>query len=161
MTDWDAESFFREKIAHNRLARKHNFQFCMVSGLHGFEDALAGAQRRRNFVALCETSDGTSTLDMSPRTRRVKTLFIAMPHKEGDMVARKRCFEVMHELYRQLLSALIREKTTLDRLHIFLHPEARFSEIAQYFFNGAACAHMSIVTEVHTDLIYRDDEWDE
>lgn len=159
MIDWDAEEFFKRLIASNRLAQEHNFTFCRVSGLNGFEDALADMQRRRPMIALADTSDGYMNIDSTPRTRRVKTVFMSMPHKEGDMTARGKCYKVMRELFRQMMSYLIREKVSLDSLHIFIDPRVQFNEISQYFYNGAACAFFTIGTEVYSDLIFRQDEW--
>lgn len=114
---WDAASFFEELTATNRLAQSEGFTFCRVSGLDGFEEALAQMQTASAFVCVSDIADGYTELNNTPRTRRVKTVFLAMRHAAEDMEARSECMETMRELFRQFASQLILEKTRLVYTH--------------------------------------------
>ena len=99
VSNWDATSFFERLTDTNILARNKKFRFCKVSGLQGFEDALATLQTTTAFVCVSDTAEGYTELNNSPRTRRVKTVFFAMRHQLGNMAARLACFDTMRELF--------------------------------------------------------------
>ena len=99
--DWDASAFFERLTEGNKLARQNGFTFCRVSGLDGFEEALANMQNSQAFVCVSELSQGYTTISPSPRTRRVKTVFLAMRHPIDDMLLRQQRFDTMRELFRQ------------------------------------------------------------
>ena len=138
---WDASEYFEQLTATNRLAKGERFTFCHVSGLDGFEEALAHMQRTTAFVCVSDIANGFTELNNTPHTRRVKTVFLAKRHKIDDMAARTRCMETLRELFRQYMSLLILEKTKLEQHCIYLDPRISFNEIDRYFFSGCACAY--------------------
>ena len=171
---WDASEYFEHLTATNRLAKSERFTFCQVSGLDGFEEALAHMQRTTAFVCVSDIANGFTELNNTPHTRRVKTVFLAKRHKIDDMAARTRCMETLRiddmaartrcmetlrELFRQYMSLLILEKTKLEQHCIYLDPRISFNEIDRYFFSGCACAYFQIAVDVYTDLRYNEDEW--
>lgn len=156
---WDAAAFFERLAATNILAQKEHFIFCRVSGLEGFEEALAQMQMASAFVCVSDIADGYTELNNTPRTRRVKTVFLAMRHAAEDMEARSECMETMRELFRQFASQLILEKTRLEENCIYIDPRITFNEIDRYFFSGCACAYFQIAVDCYTDLRYNADEW--
>lgn len=160
LSDWQAAAFFETLLAKNKLARSERFVFCRVSGLDGFEEALADMQTTANFCCVSDMADGYTELNNSPRTRRVKTVFLAMRHRAEDMKARTACMETMRELFRQFMSVLILEKTKLEQSAIYLDPRISFNEVDRYFFSGCACAYFQIAVDKYTDLRYNADEWE-
>lgn len=158
---WDAAAFFERLAATNILAQKEHFIFCRVSGLEGFEEALAQMQTASAFVCVSDIADGYTELNNTPRTRRVKTVFLAMRHAAEDMAARSECMETMRELFRQFMSRLLPEKVRLEQNCIYLDPRISFNEIDRYFFNGAAGAYFQIAVDVFTDLRFNPQEWNE
>lgn len=157
--NWNATSFFKNLVDRNRLAIKENFTFCRVSGLEGFEEALHNLQSATAIVAVSDTSQGYMEMNNTPRTRRVKTVFLAMRHALDDMTARQECFDTLRELFRQFMSQLILEKVKLEQNRIYLDPQISFNEIERYFFSGAACAYFQIAVDTFTDLRYNESEW--
>ncbi|MBQ7941427.1 MAG: hypothetical protein IJ328_03340 [Muribaculaceae bacterium] len=157
--NWNATIFFETLTARNRLAVDKGFKFCRVSGMEGFQEALASMQNAKAFVCVNEVSQGYTSLDNSPHTRRVKTIFLAMRHKLDDMKARQNCFDTLRELFRQFMSVLIKEKTKLEEHCIELDRRITFHEIDEYFFSGCACAYFSVAVDVYTDLRYDKHEW--
>jgi hypothetical protein len=156
---WNATSFFEDLTNRNRLAKNENFVFCRVSGLEGFEEALHVMQSATAIVAVSDTSQGYMEMNNTPRTRRVKTVFLAMRHALDDMAARQECFDTLRELFRQYMSVLLQEKTRLEENRIYLDPQISFTEIERYFFSGAACAYFQIAIDTFTDLRYNVSEW--
>lgn len=156
---WNATTFFQHLTETNRLAKSEGFTFCQVSGLDGFEEALDNMQQSLAFVCVSDIANGYTELYNTPRTRRVKTIFLAMRHKIDDMTARNECMETMRELFRQFMSLLILEKTKLEEKCIYLDPRISFNEIDRYFFSGCACAFFQVAVDVFTDLRFNSDEW--
>lgn len=157
--DWNASDFFLKLTATNRLAMAEGFTFCHVSGLEGFEEAVSEMQMHNAFVCVSDINDGYTELNNTPRTRRIKTVFMAMRHKAGDMEARTECMEIMRELFRQFMTRLIPEKVRLEQNCIYLDPRITFSEIDRYFFNGAAGAYFQIAVDCYTDLRIDTEQW--
>lgn len=157
--NWDAVNFFEQLTDENLLAREEKFTFCRVSGLDGFEEALETMQSSVAFVCVSDIAGGYTELNNTPRTRRVKTVFLAMRHALNDMTARQECMDTMRELFRQFMSKLILEKTKLEQHCIYLDPRITFTEIDRYFASGCACAYFQIAVDVFTDLRYNSTEW--
>ena len=65
---WDASEYFEHLTATNRLAKRERFTFCHVSGLDGFEEALAHMQRTTAFVCVSVTG----TLLASPKALQLR-----------------------------------------------------------------------------------------
>ena len=116
-------------------------------------------QQHFAFVCVSDIADGYTDLNNTPRTRRVKTVFLAMRHAADEMEARTECMEILRELFRQFMSRLLPEKVRLEENCIYLDPRISFTEIDRYFFSGAACAYFQIAVDVYTDLRYNPDEW--
>ena len=58
---WDASEYFEQLTVTNRLAKSERFTFCHVSGLDGFEEALAHMQRTTAFVCVSDSSWQSAT----------------------------------------------------------------------------------------------------
>lgn len=157
--NWNAAEFFKNLTSKNKLAKEKGFSFCRVSGLEGFEEALGKMQTKASFVCVSDIANGYMEINNSPHTRRIKTVFLAMRHKIGDMTARNTCMETMQELFRQFMTKLILEKTHLEENFIYLDSRITFNEIEEYFFSGCACAYFQVAVECYTDLRLNDLEW--
>lgn len=158
--NWDAAAFFSNLIDKNKLAKSLGFRFCNVSGLEGFEEALENMQNTVNYFCVSDISDGYTDLENSPSTRRVKTVFMAMRHEAENMELRAHSMEVMRELFRQLMSVLIKERVRLEEKCIYIDQRIKFSEIDRYFFSGGSCAFFQIGVDVFENMCFNPEEWD-
>lgn len=156
---WNATDFFRSLTEKNKLARAHKFDFFRVSGLEGFEEALTDILDTTAFICVSDIADGYTDLNNTPRTRRVKTVFLAMRHPVDDMIARSEAMEILRELFRQFMSVLIRERVRLEQNCIYFDPRISFNEIDRYFFSGCACAYFQIAVDCFTDLQFDPSLW--
>lgn len=158
--EWNVGKYFSRLLDINRLALHHHFQFCNVSGLQGLEDMLHLMQNTANFFAVSDMSDGYMQVsDCSPRSRRVKTCFMAMRHQEGNMAARNHCMDIMRELFRQLITVLSHDVSLLYHHHISVDERIQFTEIDSYFISGCACAYFQIAVDYPLNLCIAKDEW--
>lgn len=161
MNDFDSISFFRRLTESNRLARSHGFRFKVVSDLEGFSEALESMQDYIPLVCVSDTSSGTLSLDVTPSERRVKTVFMFMPHSLQNDPAfhRQRCFDIMRAIFRQFMSVLLRERTKLRLDGVYLDRHISFEEIDRYFFSGGACAYFNIALDKYVNLSLQPDQW--
>ena len=159
--NWDATSFFEGLTKRNKFAQSKKFTFCRVSGLDGFEEALAKMLTKSAFVCVSDISQGFTDINNTPHTRRVKTVFLAMRHAVDNMEVRQSCMDTMRELFRQFMSVLILEQTKLQEHSIYIDPRISFQEIDRYFFSGCACAYFQIAVDTYTDLQFNEAEWKE
>ena len=157
--NWNATAFFEVLTKRNKFARSKHFTFCRVSGLDGFEEALAKMLTKTAFVCVSDISQGFTDINNTPHTRRVKTVFLAMRHAIDNMEARQSCMDIMRELFRQFMSVLIMEQTRLQEHSIYIDPRISFQEIDRYFFSGCACAYFQIAVDTYTDLQFNQEEW--
>lgn len=157
---WDAIKFFKNLTEHNKLALKENFCFCQISGLDGLEELLDQMQNKTAFVCVSDVDNGYITLENTPKTRRVKTIFLAMRHAVDNMAARSECLDKMRELFRQYMTKIIMERTCLEQNNIFIDPRISFTEINQYFAIGCACAYFQLAVDIYTDLRFKADDWE-
>lgn len=158
---WNATAFFENLTQRNKFAQEKHFKFCRVSGLDGFEEALAKMLSTTAFICVSDISQGFTDINNTPHTRRVKTVFLAMRHAIDNIEARQRCMDMMRELFRQFMSVLILEQTKLQEHCIYLDPRISFQEIDRYFFSGCACAYFQIAVDTYTNLQYNSEEWTE
>ena len=158
--NWNATAFFKQLTEQNKLAQEQGFKFCRVTGLQGFEEALARLQTATAIIAVDDSSQGYTDLTNSPHTRRIKTVFFAKRHAIDDMAARGRCLDTMREVFRQFMSRLILERTRLEQNAIYLDQRIQFQEIDEYFFSGCACAYFQVAVDTFTDLRFRFSEWE-
>jgi hypothetical protein len=159
--NWNATAFFESLTKRNKFAQSKHFTFCRVSGLDGFEEALAKMQTKTAFVCVSDISQGFTDINNTPHTRRVKTVFLAMRHAIDNMGAREQCMNTMRELFRQFMTVLILEQTRLQEHSIYIDPRISFQEIDRYFFSGCACAYFQIAVDTFTDLQFNENEWNE
>ncbi|MCH5234774.1 MAG: hypothetical protein J1E16_05720 [Muribaculaceae bacterium] len=158
---WNATAFFERLLAKNKLAKHYGFRFCRVSGLEGFEEALQQMQKTINFFCVSDVSDGYTDLENTPATRKVKTIFMAMRHEAENMDLREQSLDIMRELFRQLMSVLIQERTILQEKFIYIDSRIKFHEIERYFFSGGSCAYFQVPVTVFTSLCYNPLEWED
>ena len=156
--NWNATAFFEGLTKRNKFAQSKKFTFCRVSGLDGFEEALAKMLTKTAFVCVSDISQGFTDINNTPHTRRVKTVFLAMRHAVDNMEARQSCMDMMRELF---MSVLILEQTRLQEHSIYIDPRISFQEIDRYFFSGCACAYFQIAVDTYTNLQFNNDEWTE
>lgn len=159
--DFDSVRFFENLTRKNKLARKHDFCFRVVSGLEGFEDALHGALDLVAMVAVDETSQGEMELTNTPHKKYFRTVYMFMRHsiEENWAKARQECFDIMREIFRQFCSVLIKQKTRLAYENIVIDSKISFNEIDRYFFTGGACAYFQIEVSKFVSLELNSSEW--
>lgn len=156
---WDADAFFERLADKNKLCRSLGFKFARVSGLKGFEDAVATMQDAANFVCVDVTSDSVMRFDNTPARRMTKTIFLYMAHEPWDMKARAQCLRIMDRIFRQFMSVLIRFRTRLSQQLVCLDSRIPYYEMDQYIFSGGAAVWFQVSADLCSNLVFDIDDW--
>ena len=157
--NWSAADFFRKLTETNKMAVEAGAVFCRVSGLQGYQDAIAGLKKRKPVVAVSDVSKGTLFTDNTPHYDRLKMVFFAWPHAVDSMEDRQKAMEKIRELFRQFMTVFIREKVRLEESNIYLDQQISLNEIDKYIFSGMAAAYCHIQITTYTNLEFDESEW--
>ncbi len=157
--EWSIEDYLRRAIARNRLMKEAEFVFRSVSGPDGFLDAADTFQSEPALFCVCDESDGAVTMNNSPVTRRVKTVWMCMRHAAGNPDLRRQCLKTMREGFRQLVSLMLHDRVALQSRGVYINPEITFHEVDSYFWSGGACAWWQVAVDVTTSLIFNPNHW--
>lgn len=157
--NWDAAEFFRTLTESNVLAQQKEFKFCRCLGMQGLQDLIEKSQSSTAFVCVNDISEGYVELNNSPKTRRIKTVVLAMRYPINNLAQRDVCMQTLREVFRQFMSKLILEETHLQERHLYLDHRIRFVELPEYFATGCACAKFDIAVDLFTDLRFNESEW--
>ena len=157
---WDAVAFFEKLTARNKLCIEKGFKCVEVSGMEGMEDAIKSMQSTKNFVIVTENAAGLTELDNTPHHSKLRTVFIAMRHKQDDMKARHRCMDIIREVFRQFCSVIIQENVRLQEENMqYIDPVIRLQEVSRYLVPGTAIMMFELGVNTFIDLSYNADEW--
>lgn len=156
---WNAVPFFEAVLKANRLALSEGFTLAQVSGLAGLADLLSAAQAAPNILSVDDTSEGSSSIQGAPSRKTVKSIFISMAHKPLDMESRSECLIIIHELFRQIMTILVRQHVHLSLKGIQLDDRIALHEIDRFVFPGFACVWFELAMDLPMDLRFRPDEW--
>lgn len=151
--------FFRSLTEQNKLCQEKGFRFVEISGLQGLEEALASMQNHSNFVFVQDNAAGYTSLENTPHTRRVRTVFVAMRHKLNDMKARRAAMDIISEIHMQFCSRLIQERTRLQENMQYLDQRINLQEVSQYLVPGTAICMFEISVDTYIDLSYNPEHW--
>lgn len=157
--NWNAALFFERLVAANRFAAENGYRYHLVSGLEGFHGALTNALKTLAFVCVSDTSDGLLELQNTPHARRIKTVFMARRVATADEQAREAAFDNMRELFRQMMSVLMLERTRLREKCVYIDAQVSFKEIERYFYTNCACAYFQIEVVTFSDISFNPEEW--
>lgn len=158
---YNADELIRTLIHTNRLARKHGFRYVRISDLNRLEEMIATMQTTPAFCAVADNAAGYIDTDNTPHLRNVKTLFLAMRHKQDDMTAHAAAINTMFTLYRQLCSAINREQTRLRENMQYIEPRITFQEVDDRLIPGTAIVVVELAVVTFIDLRYNPQEWEE
>lgn len=158
---FDFAAYVEGMTGANRLARANRFTFCTCSGINYLEELLQNYQSVRNFVAVSDLCD-ESVMQVGGgwMKRRLFTVFVLARAPYGDMRAQKEAMSLCRELYRQMLSRLLRDEADLRNDLIYLNlQDVRSSELGGSFLNGCTGLYFMLTMDEPTDISFNGEEW--
>lgn len=159
---FDGYEYFSKLCKKNRLAQKHSFQFCRVTGLGGMEEVLNNFRKVKTFFAVDETSDGSTVcVNGAFFKRRIYTIFLWYKYTLNDMNQQHEALCVCRTIYDQLCSKMLVDREILQGDLIYLNIDRiHFREMEKYFMNGCTGLYFVIDVDEPIDLSYNAEEWE-
>lgn len=160
---FDAPTYF--STIHSSLkATKDDYHFCKVSGLSHLEQVIQNMKNKKKFFAIDETDDGM-TFEGGGQSffeRRTYTVFLLLYFgKINDIEKRNKQIQEARQVYRQILSKIIRDKhrSTTAGLQYLVTDNIKFDTIPT-LMNGYCGLFFSIDVENPINLSYDATQWE-
>lgn len=161
-TFFDAEIYFANLCAKNRLAQDHDFTFCTCSGIQSLQGPLERFRSSKAFFCFDDTNDGALFQGKGGGwyKKRTFTVFIMHRYKILDEDSRRDALGLCRDLFRQIMSKMILDADDMKNDLIFLHTDNVLSrELGQYFLNGCTGLYFMIDVSEPVDLVFDKSEW--
>lgn len=146
---------------HSKLKlTKDKYKFCRVSGLAALEEVLEGFKREKYFFAVDDSQDGITFRGPGGGyyERRPYTVFIIGKADYGNMDQRATVLNEAKEIYRDILTRLIKEKLTIQVIDL---QNIRFYEVPPAFAFGCSGLYFIFTVENPVSLTYNAAAWDD
>lgn len=138
---------------------KDKYRFEKVSGVSALEGILEHFKRSKFFFAVDDSQDGVTFRSGGAYfERRPYTVFILGKAEYGKMDQRAAVMEEAKKIYRNILSKLIKDKTTIPVLNM---ENIRFFEVPPAFAFGCSGLYFIFTVENPVNLVYDAAEWDD
>lgn len=158
---WDAAPFIERLVKTNRLAKEHGFSFVRVPSLGHLNEVISRMQKTTAFVFCSDMTNGTTSLNNTPRITRTKTIVLAMRYPLDNTRRREECLAILRELFRQFASVIIRERTRQEENMQYISPDIRLTETNDLLMPGVVCAYYELAVTTHVDLQFNPEDWNE
>ena len=159
---FNAEKYFSDMCAKNKLARKHGFHFCTCSGIENLEGPLQEFSTQSAFFCLDDTNDGGYGTGRSGgwHKKRVFTVFFLHRYEYNNEDKRLSALQLCRDLSRQALSKMIKDTEDLENELVYLDVNNVMTrELGKYFLNGCTGCYFMIEMGEPVNLVYNPDEW--
>lgn len=164
---WSAYDFIKQCVANSHYAQEMGFDVLPVSDLEEFEDLLNQLSdalpdrdgKPHDIIAVSDDAQGVIELEPHPRTRRIKSVFLAAEAPIDNHGMRAAGMARLREMFRLIITALIPEKIRLENKGIAIDQRITFAEMPRYFAQSYACAHFTFAVDQPTDFRYIPNDW--
>jgi len=161
---FDADGYFRQLHAANRMATGNGFVYCNCSGINTLEGVLDNFRTAGAFFCVDDTNDGALFQGHGGGwyKKRTFTVFLLHRYAFGDMADRAKALRKCRTLFRQVMSRMLIDADDMSNELVYLHTDRVLSrELGQYFINGCTGLYFMIDVSEPVDLRYDDAEWTE
>lgn len=145
---------------HGKLKlTKTKYKFVTVSSISSLEGVLQNSRRNHYFFAVVDAQDGLTFRGAAAGyfERRPHTVFILGKADYNDSVKRQEVLVEAKEIYRKILSKMIRDKMEIPVLNM---EQIRFYEVPPAFATGCSGLYFTFNIEDPVNLIYNAADWD-
>lgn len=159
---FDAEKYFGEMCAKNKLAQQNGFHFCTCSGIENLEGPLQEFSTEKAFFCIDDTNDGGFATGRSGgwHKKRIFTIFLLHRYNYGNEAERIAVLGLCRRLCRQLLTKLIKDSGNPDNEMVYLDVNTIMTrELGKYFMSGCTGCYFMVEMGEPVDLVYDPGEW--
>lgn len=160
-TFFDARTYFEKICAENKLAVAENFHFATCPGIENLEGVINDVRKVANFFVFDDTVEGQNFRGSGGGyfRKRVFTVSLLRRYRLNDMNDREAQLAVCRELYKQIVSRLIKDKRENPNL-VYLDTNSIFyREFDKIIFNGCTGLYFMLECAEPENLCYNADQW--
>lgn len=158
---FNAQEYFGRICKENKLAVAEKFHFTTCPGIENLEGVINDLRKVANFFVFDDTTEGQNFRGSGGGyfRKRVFTVSLLRRYRLNDMEDREKQLSVCRELYKQIVSRLIKDKTDCDDL-IYLKTDSIFyREFNKYMFSGCTGLCFMLECSEPENLCYNAELW--
>lgn len=162
---FDALEYFAGIARKNKLVKDNGFAVDFCSGPDALEPVMQEYRDAQNFILIDDTTSGnTFSNRVGWFDRNVYCVHILAGYEYGDAESYNRAVNLCRDVFRQLLSRVIRDKESNEWGHrlMYLNTQNIYSnEYGRYSFNGCTGLFFQVQNDEPTELVFNAEEWEE
>lgn len=161
-TFFDAQSYFESLCQKNKMAQANGFHFCTCPGVENLEGVINNTRKVANFFVFDDTAEGVNFRGAGGGyyRRRVFTVSLLRRYEINNMEDREAQLSVCRELYKQILSKLIRDKRNYSNLNYLKTDSVFYREFNRAMFSGCTGLYFMVECSEPENVCYNENEWE-
>ncbi len=160
MSDFDITSYMQEICSSLKATKKYTF--VSVSSVKNMEGVL-NDRRSAYFFAVDDSQEGYIFENEGGgffERRPVQVILLGRLERYPDLEGRKRILAEVRDIYRKIVSRLIRDSYRFEPIAYINTDSIPFDEIPGQFAGGTAGLIFTFTVDIPISLEYDADEWD-
>ena len=159
---FNAQEYFERLCNENKLAVDEGFHFATCPGIENLEGVVNDIRKVANFFVFDDTAEGVNFRGAGGGyyRRRVFTVSLLRRYEIYNMEDREAQLAVCRELYKQILSRLIRDKRNYPDLNYLKTDSIFYREFNKYMFSGCTGLYFMLECSEPEDFCYNESEWE-
>lgn len=144
------------------LKATSGYEFCRVSDPKAMEEVIQNSKRCDRFFALDDSQEGMIFQGDSGgwfEHRSVVVFLLGKLSKWPDMTGRERILNEMRNIYRKIVSRLIRDREHYEALAYLADDSIPFDEIPGEFAGGTAGLFFTFTVDIPLNLEFNGADW--
>lgn len=158
---FDAEAYFKTLAETNKLCVEQGFRFCTCSGLENLEEAIDQFRKVNNFFIFDDTTEGQEFKGAGGGYyhKRLFTVSLMRRYRIDDMEDRAKQLEICRQLFKQLVSRMIKDKEETIKLAYLKTDNILYREYGRAMFSGCTGLYFIVECSEPENLCYNAEEW--
>ncbi len=159
---FNAHAYFENICKRMKLTSEKKYKFCRVTGIDHLEETIHNFTSEKAYFCIDDTEDGASIKKGGAWfEKRAYTIFLLKKFPFNKMDMQKAALDECRQIYRNILSKLIADRSRLENEMTYLDTERiAYHEIPGYFVSGCTGLYFNIIIEIPTNLVYDGNEWE-
>ena len=158
---FNAEEYFKDIAATNKLCVDEGFRFCTCSGLENLEEAIDKFRKVSNFFIFDDTTEGQEFRGAGGGYyhKRLFTVSLMRRYRIDDMADRAKQLAICRKLFKQIVSKLLKDKEETEKLTYLKTDNILYREYDSAMFNGCTGLYFIVECSEPENLCYNKEEW--
>lgn len=145
-----------------KLNATKNYEFCRVSDPKMMEEVIMGSKRATRFFAVDDSQegilfegDGGGWFERRP----VVVFLLGKLNRWPDMDGRARILNEVRDIYRKIISRLVRDSRMEEALDYLNTEDIPFDEVPGEYSGGTAGIFFTFTIDIPVNMEYNESDW--